>query len=112
MLPEWSDDLIERWTTVSGTHCGNDSTIPAVENAEWRDASRLAPAQTRAALRGLLESTIAELEKALGTSATTQPTTQDAADQWAGEIAIVLSSFIQDVPRGDCSRLKRRERIS
>jgi hypothetical protein len=98
MLPNWDADLIE---------CLQDPRAALTAAIEARSQlfstmsvetdTDSARAHTCESLRRSLESTITELEKALGSAVGTQPAIQVVADGWAAEITLVLSSFVQDV---------------
>ena len=98
MLPQWDDDLIvylqDPRAALTAALKARSQLLEALSSATETGSAR---AQTRQGLRRSLESTIAELEKALAASLGTQAATQATADVWEGEVALVLSSFIQDV---------------
>jgi hypothetical protein len=97
MLPQWNDTLIECLqnprAALTAAIESRSLLLATLSGAAEAGSAR---AQTREALRRSLESTIAELERLLRPSSGTQPATQAAVNVWAGEIAIVLSAFIQD----------------
>jgi hypothetical protein len=98
MLPEWSDDLIEYLRDPrAALSAAMEARSQLLESLSGGPEVSSARAQTREALRRSLESTIAELEKALEASPGAHSATHAAADLWAGETALVLSSFIQDI---------------
>src|ERR1019366_6519275 len=92
MLPQWGDDLIEYLqdprAALTAAIEARSRLLKTLSGATEAGSAR---AQTHEGLRRSLVSTIAELEKALGTSPGRQPATQAAADMWAEEIALVLS---------------------
>jgi hypothetical protein len=97
MLPQWSDDLIERLQDPrAALTAAMEARSQLLESLSGTTRASPARAQTREALHRALESTIAELEKTLGVSSGTEPASQAARDMWAAEIALALSSFIQD----------------
>jgi hypothetical protein len=100
MLPQWDDDLI---AYLQDPRAALTAAIEArsklLETLNGATEAGSARARTYEVLRRSLESTIEELEKALGVPAGTQPATQAVADVWAGEIAFALSAFIQDARR-------------
>ena len=93
MLPQWDVDLIrclqDPRAALTAAMEARSKLMQTLSATTEADSAR---GQTRDTLRHQLESTIEGLEKVLGT----QPVTQATADQWAGEIALVLSAFIQD----------------
>jgi hypothetical protein len=97
MLPQWDDDLIEYLqdprAALTAAIVARSQLLETLGGATEAGSAR---DQTRDALRRSLESTIAELEKALVASSGKQPAAQAAADLWAAEIAFALSSFIYD----------------
>ncbi len=98
MLPQWDEDLIlhlqDPRAALTAAIKARSQLLETLRGATEAVSDR---AKTREALRRSVEDTIAELEKALVASPGTQTATQSAADMWGGEVALLLSSFIQDV---------------
>jgi hypothetical protein len=97
MLPQWCETLIEH---LQDPRAALTAAIEArsrlLETLSKATEAGSARERTREALRLSLKNTVAELEETLRASPGTQSVIQADRDLWAAEIALLLSSFIQD----------------
>jgi hypothetical protein len=100
MLPKWDDELIKYLhhpqAALTAAIEARSQLLEKLNDVTVTGSPR---ALEREKMHRSLESTIAELEKALEASLGTQFAAQAATDPWAGEIAKRLDSFVQDVQK-------------